>query len=139
MRYEVTVSGLGNASGKPFSLGNMLSHDDAVVTDISLTGAQRETPIVLSWTGGIIMPEDMPSPISLNAALVPAADVERIRAAGYTVEVLAWCEYCGEKMTEAEARAGRNHSACVTEAQAALDTVSDPTNEYAAWLRTVLA
>jgi hypothetical protein len=136
MRHEVAVSGLSVLLGEPMDLRHILERDSAIVTDEREDGKL----VVVAANGTVIPPELCPGPITLTAREAPAEDVERIRAAGYQVRVLAWCAYCGDSLSEAEARSGTGvHDRCARDARETLATLPDPTDAYAAWLRKVLA
>ncbi len=113
MQTDVIVPGIAQAAGQPFAWDTVLTADTAVMSDEHPT-ASRGLP-VLVHNGRAYGPADLHpdvTRIEVTRSVTSREEVARIRAAGYTVLVRAYCDWCSEPLAVAEDWAVTTHSEC---------------------------
>lgn len=109
----ITAEGLGFAIGAEWSFRDWLDFDAAVLTT-DHARSSRGLPVLLR-DGRAYGPADLPGVTLVMSATneSDAALISAARAAGWTLRICAWCEWCGEAMAQPETRKpGDMHERC---------------------------
>lgn len=110
---DVSVDGLARALGLGFSLADMLD-DNAATLTTEHPMASRGLPVLVK-DGNAYGPADLDSVVLhlSSTSLDTVALIAPAQAAGWTVKVLAWCDHCGNELSNPETRQpGDRHEAC---------------------------
>lgn len=109
----ITATGLGDLIGREWSFADALDYDLAELTT-EHPSSSRGLPVLVA-DGRAYGPSELPGVVLVLSSTNPAeADlIGPARAAGYTVRVLAWCDWCAESLAAPEFRhPGSMHARC---------------------------
>jgi hypothetical protein len=115
------VRGLATALGEP-GYGRALDYDACRLTDTRFpVGDGRPVLICIEPTSGrerVLWPHDLKrllgdrAIVAVGRSQVTRRDVLRARAAGWTIEVKAYCECCRRELPEPECWEANVHAGC---------------------------
>lgn len=112
-RSEIHVDGLTDALDMGFSFSSFLDDSAAELTTEHAQASYGQPVLVKDGTA--YGPADLEG-VTLRMSATNAADAELIApasAAGWSVKVNAWCDYCGKELSAPETRKpGDRHAAC---------------------------
>lgn len=113
-RSEIHVDGLAEVLGYGWSpLTYFDNHGSELTTEHA--ASSYGMPVLVRGDGSVYGPADLKG-VTLRLSATNAADAELIapaRAAGWSVKVHAWCDYCGEELSDPETRKpGDRHHDC---------------------------
>ena len=114
-RSEIHVDGLAAAMGRGWSpLTYFDDHGSELTTEHA--ASSYGMPVLVRGDGKVYGPGDLPG-VVLHLSATNDADAELIApavAAGWTVKVHAWCDYCGTELSNpATRRPGDEHPDCM--------------------------
>lgn len=111
----ITAMGLNEALGNGFSFADFLTDNEATLTTEHAASSYGQP--VLVRDDKAYGPADL-ADVTLHLSATSANHADLIapaRAAGWTVQVAAWCAYCAGTLSEAETRRpGDVHPECAT-------------------------